>query len=165
MTIPPDDGPRPPRQARRTIGLWGAPGSGKTTFLGALYLAANRSGGGVTIVGENHDSTSFMSDSFRLLTREQRFPPATQSLTPFSWQVRVEGRAGTGPVTPSTAPVRFSIDLMDAPGAIHNAVAGRILDDQEVEVPQPESGRSRAQSAGGREEMLDYLAGCHGLLL
>jgi hypothetical protein len=164
MTIPPDDGPRPQRQVRRSIGLWGAPGSGKTTFLGALYLAANRSGGNVTIVGENHESTLFLSDSYQQLARERRFPDATQGSTPLSWQVRV-GRPGGGPAAKGGAPVTFSVDLVDAPGRVHDAVAGRLPDDQDLAFPVPEPSGSGAQSVISREEMLDYLASCRGLLL
>jgi hypothetical protein len=155
MTIPPDDGPRPPRRASRTIGLWGAPQSGKTTFLGALYLAANRSGGNVAIVGEDADSTRFMTDSHRLLSRERSFPPATSGLNTYRWRVSVAGRPGAQ-AAPSTAPVEFSVSLKDAPGRIHDDQAGGLADEVEI---------AGDEDVVDREEMLDYLAECNGLLL
>jgi hypothetical protein len=154
----PDDDRSQPRRARRTIGLWGAPESGKTTFLAALYTAAARSGLGISIFGSDDESTDFLIRNNRMLSVEHRFPPATQIVTSYRWNVNVAGSRRPG--AQGAVPVQFSIDLKDAPGKIHENQQGR--PDPDVELP-PAGGTGR--HALDDEDMMDYLASCRGLLL
>ena len=68
------------RAASGDVGLWGAPGSGKTTFLAALYIAVARSSQDMNIFGADDKSTEFMVESNRMLTKEHRFPGLLRSL-------------------------------------------------------------------------------------
>jgi hypothetical protein len=111
-------------RAPRSIGLWGAPQSGKTTFLAALYVAVTRSAMDLNLFGVDDKSTDFMIDSTRTLTNDHIFPAATQTDSAYSWtmnmstQEPVRDRGRFGRATTSTATVRsqFNIDLRDAPG-------------------------------------------------
>jgi hypothetical protein len=160
VTILPDDGPRP-RRARRTIGLWGAPGSGKTTFLAALYTAMARSRLDISIVGSDEESTDFLIKNNTML-HEHRFPSATQVVTSYSWDVNATGahRPAGRPGAASITPVQFSIDLKDAPGKIHENQSGPMEPDVEL----PPVGLAGRHELDG-EDMMDYLASCNGLLL
>jgi hypothetical protein len=83
------------------IGLWGAPGSGKTAFLGALAIAVDKSGGTAdgrprrsrgrvgswSIWGKDDKSVDYLHQRKREMMFERRFPEATQlgAVTPLSW--------------------------------------------------------------------------------
>ena len=77
--------PGPVRSLGR-VGLWGAPGSGKTTFLAALNIAVNRARNqDLMIFGVDDGSTDFLVQNTAMLTQERRFPPATQLQQQMSW--------------------------------------------------------------------------------
>jgi hypothetical protein len=176
MTAMSSGGPQRGR-APRSIGLWGAPQSGKTTFLAALYIAVTRSAMDLNLFGVDDKTTDFMIDSTRTLTNDHLFPAATQTDSSYSWTmnisaqepVRDRGRFGRATTTTATVRSQFNIDLRDAPGGWFAS--------------QLKAGQAPAQQAGGRlnlgggtpaatgspagpqADMMDYLAGCDGLLL
>ena len=163
MTTP-SNGSR--RAGPRSIGLWGAPACGKTTFLAALYIAVNRGKEDLNIFGVDDSSTDFMVQSNRMLTTEHRFPPGTQNVGSYSWTMNMvrhlqpeRSRFGRQAPAPVAVAAQFNIDLRDAPGGYYasNPMA------------QPQSrldlGDGSPEAAPGPEEMMEYLAGCEGLLL
>ena len=142
VTGPPNV-PGPSRIMRR-IGLWGAPGSGKTTFLAALNVAVLRGGHNWRIFGVDDEATAFLSESTAMLTERREFPEATTNLEHRSWvmmgetEVRYGSRwrrsarspargSAPGPVTAS-APPRPEADVVPgrsylAPAAVGPAMA------------------------------------------
>lgn len=126
-----NDGPQGPG-AHRSIGLWGAPQSGKTTFLAALYIAVNRSALDLRIFGVNDESTEFLIENTNTLTRDHRFPAGTEQVNPLSWTVNMltqtrvaeRGRFGRQNWRTITVPAQFTIDLRDAPGRVYGSRTG-----------------------------------------
>jgi hypothetical protein len=163
-------------RATKSIGLWGAPASGKTTYLGALYFAVTRSTKmDLNIFGVNDDSTEFMVSSSDMLSADHMFPPATLLASSFSWtmnmttQIQMPQRGTFGRQNLITVPQhrQFNLDLRDAPGGWHGS-----------QKSQPNPAQSRVSYGGGNppsgaspspvsdiDELMDYLAGCEGLLL
>ena len=82
--------PGPVRSLGR-IGLWGAPGSGKTTYLAALQIAVNRAQDrNLMIFGVDDSSTDFLVENTAMLTRERRFPAATALQQQLSWVLQLQ---------------------------------------------------------------------------
>ena len=167
-----------PRRAPKSIGLWGAPTSGKTTFLAALYIAVTRSVLDLNIFGVNDESTDFMIDNTRTLTNDHRFPAGTMQASSYSWtmnitsevQVPERGRFGRPTTTTAAVTSQFNIDLRDAPGGYFGsqkaAAASAVQQPQRLNfggAPTPNAGGTTATSP--QANMMDYLAGCDGLLL
>ncbi len=177
MTTNFNDGPYS-RRALRSIGLWGAPGSGKTTFLAALFIAVNRSNLDLRIYGVDDESTEFLVESTDTLAKEHRFPAATAQVKSLSWtmsmmtkmQVTERGRFGRQNFSTITVPAEFSIDLRDAPGrvfgrqpAVSGSTGGSRLD---IDGDEPADTPNRLPvPALSDDDMMDYLAGCDGVLL
>jgi hypothetical protein len=157
-----------PIRVRRRIGLWGAPTSGKSTFLAALSIAVSKSAQDLLIYGATDESTEFLVQNTTLLTRQRRFPPPTKIQSPLSWtihvqtQVPVRGRFGRQ--TMETVPLQFNMDLLDQPGGDFASVPEMQPDSDGVNLGF-ENEDSAAGTASSEEEMLDRLAGCDGLLL
>lgn len=61
---------------RHRITMWGAPGTGKTTFLAALQTALIRQGTS-GLVGQDEPSTNELIKMMALLTHDHVFPPVT----------------------------------------------------------------------------------------
>ena len=155
----------------KSIGLWGPPSSGKTTFLAALYIAITRSGRDLAIFGVNDESTEFMIDSTRALTNDRRFPVNTMQAGSYSWimnmstHVRGPGhrRFGRSNTTTAMVSTQFNIGLRDAPGGDFGSEPvppQHRLDpggDSLTEVDAP--------TASPSSDMTNYLAGCDGLIL
>jgi hypothetical protein len=165
MTTPAGSRTRVSR-APRSVGLWGAPGCGKTTFLAALYVAVNRASQDLNIFGVDDDSTEFMVDSNRMLTNKHMFPDATQHVGSYSWTMNMTtmvqpdrtsrfGRQGT----PVAVPAQFNLDLRDAPGDFFAS------DPAASSSTRIDFGGGATEAVPDPEEMMDYLAGCNGLLL
>lgn len=141
--------PAEPPRAQRRIGLWGAPASGKTTFLSALFIAVSRSSSQLRVRGNNDESTDFLMYNTRTLNADYRFPAATQARAPLSWtltmpvpnQARKRFRRG-----PETVPFDFGVELWDAPGSAF-ATDGDDIPEYDI------------------AELADYMTGCQGLLL
>lgn len=155
--------PAPPTtRSLKRIGLWGAPESGKTTFLAALNVAVTRSSTDLLIYGTDDEATEFLAENTSMLTSQRRFPAATQNTRPLSWTMHVPaqravprrfGRQATEPVN-----LQFNIDLLDAPGGYFASMpgAGRMADPDLFgdDYPQPSE----------PEEVIDHLAGCDGIV-
>lgn len=117
------------------LGLWGAPYSGKTTFLAALRLATLRQEHGVTWTMTSNDTPSrlFLLGGTNTL-RKGNFPEATTAPATYSWELSgdVSGRDGqnwlktlVADAAPSGQPaaggrkrVEFALDVVDAPGGL-----------------------------------------------
>lgn len=168
---------RPP--AARTlgrVGLWGAPTSGKTTFLAALNVAVNRSRAReLMIYGVDDASTDFLVANTERLTKEREFPAATEAGQQLSWvmhmetEVPVRGRFGRQSMT--TVPLELNIDLLDEPGrvfadtgagaAVATAGGGGAalgFDDDDDDV-------ASGVASSSEDSVMDQLASCDGLLL
>ncbi len=165
---------RHPR-APKSIGLWGAPQSGKTTYLAALYFAVTRSTIDLNIVGVNDESTDFMVSSSHTLSSKHKFPDGTLTVSSYSWimnmttQVQVPQRGSFGRQNLVTMPLhsQFNIDLRDAPGGhygIQSSQPGASSPSRVAYGGNPSGGASTSP-VSDIDELMDYLAGCDGLLL
>ncbi|GAB3841960.1 hypothetical protein GCM10027610_051940 [Dactylosporangium cerinum] len=123
---------------RVRIGLWGATGGGKTTYLGALGIASIRGcseDGRWNVGGVSTEATKFLTDMTDLLARGRRFPAASIGVEPLSWFVHGDLRTGpedqdrapvkerrgwfrghSSPARPSRAQIEFVLQLQDIPG-------------------------------------------------
>ena len=161
------NGAPPAARVLRRIGLWGAPRSGKTTYLAALNVAVARSRQDLLIYGVDDEATEFLADNTDLLTKQRRFPPATESLHPLSWAMHMPTQRVTqkrfGRQTTETIPLQLNLDLLDAPGGIFASVQGGAAsarsqdlgfddDDDAVVREDPE------------DELIDHLASCDGIV-
>lgn len=116
--MPVSEGPR-----EAGIAMWGAPGSGKTTFLAALHTALMRDDEGLRLSGADAVSTSVLAGMTSSLTSRGEFPPATDSLQRLHWTL-VGLRPSDGkrrwwwPFVRRSAehPVRVALNIADSPG-------------------------------------------------
>ncbi|MFE2932321.1 hypothetical protein [Streptomyces sp. NPDC059278] len=129
MPAVPDSVPNPtperipsggPDADRIRIGLWGAPRSGKTTYLTALPLAAmqhqRHHDGGWNISGMTAEAGAFLSRGMDLLTRQRAFPEATMGVREMAWSIqgpKKKGKLGMSGRRPS-----FVLDIQDAAGEV-----------------------------------------------
>ncbi|MFI5906481.1 hypothetical protein [Dactylosporangium sp. NPDC051541] len=109
------------------IGLWGQAESGKTTFLGALRIAAAQQGkfGRWTVSGLDDDSSEFLVAQARQMTRLHRFPEPSQTVDTLRWSFN-----GQLPGRFIKRPVEFVLSVQDVPGETfrHGAVMQRVVD-------------------------------------
>jgi hypothetical protein len=166
VTSNPSDSPGPVRALRR-IGLWGAPSSGKSTFLAALNVATMRSEQDLMMFGVDEDSTEFLVNNTHMLTRERKFPPASQSLVSLSWAIHMQTEvvvpARFGKTSRRQVPLQLNIDVLDAPGVTFGDTRGTAS----------AAGASRlglhsdemSTSVAPEEQVIDHLSGADGLLL
>lgn len=140
--------PNPPPTSH-SIAMWGAPDSGKTTFLTALRIAQNRRRRGWTIVGADELSAAFLTNATRRLSNEGRFFPATDALHRYSWHLIQRGavtarrrwlpwprrRAG------ANATPRVVLEFLDPPGGVYKGIY-----------------------KGVREILLEGLTACRGII-
>lgn len=163
----------------KSIGLWGAPASGKTTFLASLYIAVNRRiPPDMNIFGVDDASTDFLIKSTHTMTDDQKFPGGTQQAVSYGWTLNMNttvervhtSRFGKKTTVSEVIPSKLNIDLRDAPGGYFGYRAGQ--------QPQPPQAQQRVNLGGvgapaqgapaavsPEDEMMDYLSGCDGLLL
>ncbi|MFC5187684.1 hypothetical protein [Actinomadura harenae] len=132
---PPEASAAPPepveevRPGRTSIGIWGAPASGKTTFLAALRIAMSLGDPGWRLDGANDDSTAFLAYSTDRLSEQRMFPHATQSSEKLSWrlhgtrQVRKRTKWYRPPARRGVT-VRVNLDFVDPPGRLFDSRAG-----------------------------------------
>ncbi|MFF4353623.1 hypothetical protein [Streptomyces sp. NPDC001530] len=112
------------------IGLWGAPGSGKTTYLAALPVAAmqqQRHGDANWVVGGlTQDANDFLVESVTQLTTQRTFPAATFATTGLSWSFTGEER-GLSALRPRGRDVSFVLEIQDIKGeAFGTRTTGRV---------------------------------------
>jgi hypothetical protein len=170
--------PHPPNGR---IGLWGAPSSGKTTFLAALRLAVEASDSELRLFGQDDASTDFLASTTDQLKRQRVFPPATEILPPnLSWtlsrmrEIRVPIAGSWNRRLRLTRghrePHRVYLDLLDAPGGIFSSSgpqeAGpgepsrlRFADGQDAM-----SAPRTSDNSEDEERLVSHLAVCDGLL-
>ncbi|MGW1181439.1 hypothetical protein ACWD7Y_17640 [Streptomyces drozdowiczii] len=105
---------------RIRIGLWGAPRSGKTTYLAALPIAAmqyqRHHEGAWNISGMTPEANAYLAKGIDLLTRQRTFPEATMGVRDMAWSVqgpRKKGKLGVGGRRPN-----FVLDIQDAAGEV-----------------------------------------------
>lgn len=98
------------------IGLWGAPRSGKTTFLASLPIAAMRHArngrGNWVISGESNEANDFLNRAVSLLAVERGFPGATVGVQAMTWSFQGEEPRKIGGIRQ----VGFVLDIQDVSG-------------------------------------------------
>ena len=103
---------------RIRIGLWGAPRSGKTTYLAALPIAAmqyqRHNEGSWNISGMTQEANAFLTQGMDLLTRQRAFPEATMGVQEMAWSV--QGPEEKGRLGFRTRRPNFVLDIQDAAG-------------------------------------------------
>ncbi len=164
-----------PGRGPRSIGLWGAPSSGKTTFLAALYIAVTRRlPADINIVGVDDASTNFLIDSTRTMTNDLKFPGGTQQASSYSWTLNMETtvertqtvRFGRKVTATEVVSSKFNIDLRDAPGGYFGHRPAQQEQPQQQRLNLGGGAAPAATPAVSPEtEMMNYLSGCDGLLL
>ncbi|MFB6988909.1 MULTISPECIES: hypothetical protein [unclassified Streptomyces] len=134
--IPAPPGGAGPATNRVRIGLWGAPRSGKTTYLAALPIAAmqqQRYGRPNWVIGGmNPESNEFLSDGVTQLSIQRVFPDATVGLRSLSWSFQGEATS-SGAFRRRVREVGFVLETQDVTGEAYrgdeeNALRRRVLD-------------------------------------
>lgn len=160
-----------PMSTGKSIGIWGGPSSGKTTFLAALNLAVTRSASDLAIIGADDESTDFMIESARALTNDRRFPAGTTQASAYSWIMQMptqargpaRGKPGRPDTTSPVVPIQFSIDLREAAGEYFRSQPRPPQHRLDLGFESPAEADTPTPAA--RAGMVSYLAGCDGLLL
>ena len=80
----------------RRITVWGAPTTGKTTFLAALNVALERQNEPWRVIGTNEAAAEALARFERALVRDRMFPEATQGLELYSWELMGRSNGGSG---------------------------------------------------------------------
>src|ERR1035438_10522103 len=112
---------------QRRVGLWGAPRSGKTTFISSLFLATGRlTSNDVRICGNNDESTDFLIRNTHALNQQRRFPEPTIARQPLSWTIQMlvpkPDRRWFLWSAAGRVPFDFNIDVQDVGGFEHGAL-------------------------------------------
>ncbi|HEU5160108.1 MAG TPA: hypothetical protein VFU43_24130 [Streptosporangiaceae bacterium] len=160
QTVVPDEAESPRKE--RKIGLWGASGSGKTSFLAALYVAVTENTADWRIIGDNRASVDFLTEMTKSMTQHHVFPKKTEGIQKLSWTMvgqteRIVGRRFRK--KKETVPLRFRLDLIDAQGRL---LAGMDrADDLNLDF-----GETRAMKTPKTEadQLIEELAACDGLV-
>ncbi|MFJ5029596.1 hypothetical protein ACIQB5_16045 [Streptomyces sp. NPDC088560] len=113
------------------IGVWGASGSGKTTFLGAVPIAAmqhqRRGQVNWVVAGMDPSSAEFLQDSVDQLVSEQVFPQATRAQRDLRWSFAGETRPARGLRTRRR--ITFALEVLDLPGEAFNPRSNQVSED------------------------------------
>jgi hypothetical protein len=170
MTTNPDGPPAAVRRLRR-IGIWGAPQSGKTTFLAALNVAVIRAPQDhLLIYGVDENSTEFLIENTEILTTQRKFPDATANLRQFSWainmQTQVRVRKSRWRETLRAVPMQLNIDVIDAPGGAFES--GMEERQRAANLGYEDEDQDEEQEAAAPmsvpDEVIEHLASCDGIL-
>jgi hypothetical protein len=131
--------------AARRIGVWGSGRSGKTTFIAALPIAADRrTSESWAVYGTDQAAAAYLGDSRIQLAVHKQFPIPNLVMQPISWMFRCANPPSTGWwKVGQTQPIEFMLELQDPPG--------RLFNHDLVGTPQSEA-------------LLDYLEQADGLL-
>ncbi len=103
------------------VTMWGAPGSGKTTFLAALSIALNRHGPAWRITGEDGPATQKLVGLTTGLISDRAFPSSTKGVEHYRWTLSgqlartIRGRWSS---QRRSEPARISLELVDAAGEL-----------------------------------------------
>lgn len=127
------------------LGLWGATGGGKTTYLAALRVAAQF--GGWRMYGVSRRDSDFLYKAWRELYEQQRFPEAT-GLEPVTYRWLLHGDPPPSRFLRKSRPVRFTLRMQDVSGLAFRRDA--------------ESDEETREEA--RRQTLAHLAGSDGLV-
>jgi hypothetical protein len=115
-----------PFSKKRRITVWGAPSTGKTTFLAALNLALDDDAGW-RVIGGDEASADMLSKFERALVKERVFPEATPRPELYRWElhgsVRRKVRTGRFRSRQEDQPVVIPLELVDAPGGAADPVS------------------------------------------
>jgi hypothetical protein len=105
--------------------MWGAPASGKTTYLAALRFALDERESGWQLKGEDAESAESLTNLSATLDVERAFPSASGDLHRYRWSVvaRDSGRRTRFRRGRRGEDVIIGLNLIDAPGAM--ATTGR----------------------------------------
>jgi len=104
----------------RRITVWGAPSTGKTTFLGALNVALDRQNEPWRVIGTDEAAAEALTRFERELINDRVFPKATQQLELYRWELigtvprRLPRRWIGSKIRDVT--VEVPLELVDAPG-------------------------------------------------
>jgi hypothetical protein len=113
------------------IGVWGASGSGKTTFLGSVPIGAmqhqQRAQVNWVVAGMDPSSQEFLMDSVDQLVSEQRFPEATRAQRDLRWSFTGEAQAVRR--LGSRRQISFALEVLDLPGEAFNPRSTQVAED------------------------------------
>lgn len=113
----------PSQDPEQSITMWGPPATGKTTFLAALSIALIRYGSVWRVNGMDDASTQTLIQLTMRLTRDRRFPPATQGIAHYKWTLdgklmrRVRRRRWIG-YRQREQDTRIPLNLVDSQGKL-----------------------------------------------
>ncbi|MBE1530708.1 hypothetical protein [Actinomadura algeriensis] len=114
------DRPRHLPSPDHNIAMWGATGSGKTTFLAALDIALNRSDDvDWRVIGANDASTDVLVDLSSTLAVRNEFPERTEGMEQYQWRLIGETEHREGRMWNRRTVRRahtLGLDLYDASG-------------------------------------------------
>jgi hypothetical protein len=177
MTAPQQNG-RQRHEIR--IGLWGASGAGKTTFLGALPLATDQARHDRVrwqLTSRDDGALSYLVQHSGTLANEHRFPAGTDGSVPLNWTFIGRRRAdgghrmpAGGGVASATAPtvVEFDLELLDVAGRLLSdgiffdpAGPGEEPDDLDFDLPDPTAPTAQLVAL---EQLVSHLTQCQGIL-
>ncbi|MDH2427419.1 hypothetical protein [Sphaerisporangium sp. TRM90804] len=131
--MPPEQ--QKPSPPEHSIAIWGAPGSGKTTFLAALNIALMHKKGPWRIFGSDGPSSDFLVEMTTALSKNQSFPEATQAIGNYRWvlsrKADDDGPGRSLRPKPKTAH-RIGLDVVDAPGGFYHAQRAKAGPDREA---------------------------------
>ena len=160
------------------IGLWGAPQSGKTTFLSAINIALERSNVDLRLFGTDDASADFLAEQTDLL-HTRAFPGATQAVELLSFELswtdmqsvaRTVGEGRRARTVREMHQVGRSvrIEMRDVPGKVFGPGrpverAGQGASVSFDDDPDPVSVRRAANAPD--TEVIDHLAACSGMIL
>ncbi|MFI6387144.1 hypothetical protein [Nonomuraea sp. NPDC050540] len=116
------------------ISLWGAPGSGKTTFLAALPIAMMRNKRDWALVAKDDASGVRLASLTAQLVREREFPKMTNQLEVLDYVLlgppRVRRRGWFFRRATVTEPAHVDLSIFDLPGgAFGNSPTSDLIDD------------------------------------
>jgi hypothetical protein len=109
------------------IAMWGAPRSGKTTFLAALGIALTRQRSPWTVTGADESSVNILVDLTTNLA-QRRFPRVTAAMDQCQWTLERQADArpaGRWRRRRPAGPTAVGLDLIDASGELFSAFSGR----------------------------------------
>jgi hypothetical protein len=124
-----------------SVAMWGAPTSGKTTFLAALSIALARQEQDWKVIGADEASTETLIRLTTALARDRRFPQATSGIERYRWIL--VGRVSRAiprrwfRAEQREEPIKIGLDLVDASGEISapdkpsRGVRGDLIDNLE----------------------------------